>query len=347
MEQARVGLFPPALPGIGITVGVDAPLPRVGHITDGRVEPDVDLLALGFGHIEGNRHAPVRVAGDAAGAEIVHPTVGNALHVGAPLGVGFEPLLELALKLGQIKEPVAGIFQHRHGAVAGDVGTGCDEILRRILSPTALAFVAVGLFIAALRAGAAHVAIRQEAVGLLGIPELNIFLVDVAVLEELGEKTLRGVRVEFPGGAAIDVVGDAQALEGGLVGVVVAVDDFLGRDALLEGRERDGHAVFVRSADIKDGLATQAHIADVDVGGKIGPGDVAKVNVAVGIGERAGDQGALEFLFGRHGDTVPVIAWADGLIAGVFYLIAGGWITGGHVGTDADSCATVAKVPLK
>ncbi len=61
MEHACLGVFPPF--GIVVTNEVDC----VGDISDRRIEPDIEHLAVGS--LYGHGYAPVEVAADSAGLE--------------------------------------------------------------------------------------------------------------------------------------------------------------------------------------------------------------------------------------------------------------------------------------
>jgi len=83
------------------------------------------------------------------------------------------------------------------------------------------------------------------------------------------------------------------------------VDHILRSDALVPGFQRDGHPVFVGTADETNFLPLQAKIPGINIGGNVYAGQVPDVDRAVGIRQCGGDQGALKichgFTFFRNG----------------------------------------------
>ena len=162
MNHPRAGVLPPAFPRPFTTGRIRRPLARIGHVPDGRVEPDVDALVGGISVFHGNGHAPVRITGDAARAQVVDPAVGDALHVGAPFGVPVEPGLQAFRETGQIQEPVPGLTQHGRRGIPGDIGAGRQQFLGGILGAAGLAFIAIGIRVPALGAGTLDITVGQE-----------------------------------------------------------------------------------------------------------------------------------------------------------------------------------------
>ena len=99
--------------------------------------------------------------------------------------------------------------------------------------------------------------------------------------------------MDVRGRAGIDVEVDAEAGEGVLHHLVVLVHDVLRRDALGARLDGDGHAVFVGAAHEDDVLAPQPEVADIDVAGDVGAGQVADMDGTVRVRKRAGHEGSL------------------------------------------------------
>ena len=284
VDEAGVLVLPPGLPAVG------EKFLRVGDVADRSVEPDVEHLAVGA--FDGHRDAPVQVARDGTGLQAaVEPALALAVDVGLPLLVLLEdPLAEPGLVAVEREIPVLGFLLDRHGAA--ELGVRVQQFLGAEGRTAFLALVAVGVLVAALRAGALDEAVGEEHAG-LGIVELLGDLRDeVFLLVELAEELRSVLRVDGGGGAGVDVEVDAELREGVLHDPVVAVHDVLRGDALLAGLDGDGDAVLVAAADEHHVLAAHAEIADVDVAGDVGAGEVADMDGAVRVGKGTGDQGS-------------------------------------------------------
>ena len=287
--------------------GVDAPLPGVRHVADGVVEPHVEPFARRLGIVEGNGHAPVRVAGDASRAEVADPAIGDALHVGPPFRMRVEPLLERLREILQAEKPVGRVLQNRRRIVAGDIRFRVDQIVGRILGPTVLAFVPCGFLEPAFWARALDVAVGQESSRLLRVPQFHILLVDVAAFVQIGEERLGGLGMQRPGGTPVEVKRNAEARKSRVVRGVIPVDHLRRADAFLQRRQCNRHAVLIRAADVKHRLAPESQVADVHVRGQIRPRDVAQMNVAVGIGQGPRDQCPCELSLVSHGTPLALV----------------------------------------
>ena len=168
---------PPVLPRLALAVLV-GPFLGGGDIFDRRVEPDIEDLALerAIGDVVGHRNAPFQVAGDAAILQaLVQPLIGDGGDQPRPVGlVAVDPVAQPAGELRLLEEQMGGvadldILRPRHRRARLDQVDG-------IKHPGAvLALVAARPLIAAMRTGADHITVRQEAVvggriGLLGSP---------------------------------------------------------------------------------------------------------------------------------------------------------------------------------
>ncbi len=282
MDHPRVFALPPFLPAVG------QQLDGIGDIADRGVEPDVKDLAFCAFHRHG--HAPVEVAAHGTGLETaVEPALALAIDVALPLFVAFEdPLAEPGLILVQRQVPVLGHLLDRLGTA--DLGVRIDEFVGAQRGAAFLALVAIGAFVAALGAGSDDIAVGQEDLGLGIVELLRLLLDEFAFIVEFAEE-FRGVAmVRDRRGAGVDVEGNAEIGERLLDEVVVFVDDILRGASLLAGRHGDGHAVFVGSADKERFAPAHAQVADIDVGGNIDAGQMADVDGAVGIRQRASDE---------------------------------------------------------
>jgi hypothetical protein len=100
------------------------------------------------------------------------------------------------------------------------------------------------------------------------------------------------------------VVADADLLLGEQEALVIVLEDLARRDSTLIGFYRDGCAVTVRAGDHQDVIPGQPVIARKDVRRQIGAGQMADVQIAVGIGPGNGHMNVL-----GHGFTSAFGAW--------------------------------------
>ena len=297
VDHAGVGGLPPGFPVVGADVD------GVGNVPDGCVEPDVEDLAVGSFYGDGD--SPVEVARDGAGLEAhVEPGLALAVYVGAPLFVAFEdPPAQAWLPLVQGEVPVGGLLHDGGGAAQGrlriyEVG-GVEG------GAAGLALVAVGALVAAVGAGAGDVAVGQELPGFGVVELLGGFFYELSFFIQTLEEVGGGAAVCGGGGAPVDVEGNAELGERLLNDIMVPIHDVLWGDSLLAGLYGDGHAVLVAAADEQYVAPLQTQVAGVDVGGHIDAGQVTDVHGAVGVGQRGGDERAVELFlvldfFHRH-----------------------------------------------
>ena len=277
---------------------------RRGDVTDRCVEPDVEHLALGT--LDRNGNAPVQVAAHGTRLQAaVQPALALSVDIGLPLPVALEnPLAEESFILIQRQIPVFGLaldgHRTRHGAV------GVDQLVGRKGRSALLALVAVGAVVAALGAGAHDVTVGKERLRLLVVILHRGLLDELALIVKLAEEVRSRPGVGGRRGARIDVERHAEPLERAFDQFVVAVYDLLGRDALLAGLDRDGHAVLVGSADRDHVAALQAQVTRVDIRRYVDSRQVADMYGAVGIGECRSHEIAFE-LFSHRSDTILLI----------------------------------------
>ena len=112
-------------------------------------------------------------------------------------------------------------------------------------------------------------------------------------------------------GAAVVVELDVEAGEIGHVGLPHPGDQFLLADALLPGADHDGRAVGVVGADVDAPPPAELLEADPDVGLQV-LDQVSDVDVAVGIGQGAGDEDSLAVMSipSSDGQEAIVAEWA-------------------------------------
>ncbi len=275
------------------TIGLEA-----GQVADWRIQPDVEELA---GRI-GNGEAEVgRVAADV-------PVAQAAVQPFAQLGldrrvrhVAGQPALQERLEFRQLEEVVLGFAKLRHRAghrrarvlqVGGGVGRAAD-----------LAVVAVLVGGAALRAVALDVAVGQEHAA-LGIEQLlDAAHGNDAGLAQRPVDARRQLAVFLAVRGVIVVERDVEGGEIALVAGLDVADEVLRRHTGLLRSQHDRRAVGVVGADEMHGLAGHAPRTNPDVGLDIAH-QMAEVQVAVGVGQGAGDEsllGAGHCRFGLRG----------------------------------------------
>ena len=176
----------------------------------------------------------------------------------------------------------------RHGAVR------LHQFVGRKRRTALLALVAIGAFVAALGARADDIAVGKERLRLLVVILHRGPFDELALVVELAEEGRSSLGMRRGRGARIDVERHAQTAERAFDDLVVAVDDLLGRNALLAGLDGDGHAVFVRSADRNHVAALQPQIAYVDIRRNIYTRQVTDMHGTVGVGKRRSDEVTFE-----------------------------------------------------
>ena len=198
------------------------------------------------------------------------------------------------------------------GFVPESVLTGIDQVGGVIVVSALVATVAVLARRAALRAGPLDEAVGQKRAG-LGVVELRDFLLfDQSGLAQ-GGPNLDAYFPRFRAvGAAVVVELDVEAGEIGDVGLPHPGDQFLLADALLPGADHDGRAVGVVGADIDAPPPAELLEADPDVRLQV-LDQVSDMDVAVGVGQGAGDEEA----FAGHAISLgPLWAhWQEAIVA--------------------------------
>ena len=101
-------------------------------------------------------------------------------------------------------------------------------------------------------------------------------------------------------GPAVVVKADVKPSESFLHLLVVGVDDFAGRGAVLFRTKRDGRTVFVAPTNPKHVFPRAPKVPNVDVRRQVRAGNVTEVNRPVGVGKRGSDHPPLGNVL-RHG----------------------------------------------
>ena len=256
---------------------------RGRNVADRRIEPDVEHLA--FGPLDRNGNTPVQVAAHGTGLQAaVEPALALPVDVRLPFAVSFQnPLAEESFILIQREIPVFRLAFHGYGSRHGAVGV--DQLVGRERRAALLALVAVGAVVAALRAGSDDITVGEEGLGLLVIVLHRGLLDELALVVEFSEEGRSSLGMGCGRSARVDVERHAESLERLPDEFMVAVDDLLGRDALLAGLDGDGHTVFVRSADGDHVAAFEPQVTGIDIRRYVDTGQVTDMDGTVGIGE--------------------------------------------------------------
>ena len=279
--------MPPALPGLRVAVA-GRPFHRRGQVADHRVVPDVYPLALAQ-VVDGKLDSPVQVPGDGSILKaLVGPAGGRVEDVGAPAPARLEPGTD---PFGEVRVAEVEVFGRAQlGNGPADLRSGLDQVGGVEGGAAVLALVPAGPVEAAMGALSLDVAVGQEpladgVVVLLGHPP-----VDEAVLQLHQEHVLGDGGVVGGPGGGVEVPRDPEGLPLTAELGVVAIDDLSRGDSLGVGPDRDGRAVHVGSAHHQHVVAGQALVAGVDVGWKVGPGQVAEMAASGRVGPRNRDK---------------------------------------------------------
>ncbi len=205
------GALPERAPRIGVA-GASGPLDGRRQVADHGVEPDVEPLVVTVAPpVERYRYAPVEVAADRARLEVVEHVHDELAHVRPPVLLRLEPVAERAGERRQVEEVVLGLDELRRLAV--DQRARVDQVDRVELVAAVVALVATRMRVAADRAGALDVAVRQRAARRRADRAQLRLREDVAVLQQRQEDLLRHRVVVLRGGAGEQVIGEAQSLQ--------------------------------------------------------------------------------------------------------------------------------------
>ena len=197
VDNARVGVFPVTLPGVG------QQFLGVADVADGCIEPHIEHFAVG--PLNGNRDAPVQVARHGTRLQAtVEPRLALAVNVWFPFLVVLKnPFAQGRLPLVERHIPVLGLLEHGH--IAGDGAVRIDQVGGVEVAATGLALVAIGALIATVWAGAHDIAVGQPLVGLLVVELLCGSLDEFTLVIEGFEKLGSRLPMDFAGGARVHI----------------------------------------------------------------------------------------------------------------------------------------------
>ena len=207
-------------------------------------------------------------------------------HLGLDVAAG-EPGLEEVRVLAQVEEVVLRVVQHR--GRAGDQRARLAELGGVVGGAAGLAVVAVLVVLAAVGTGALHEPVGQEHPALGVVELLHRAGEDQPRVLEARIDQLGTLAVFFRVGRVVVVVVDQETREVARVGLAHLLDQRFRRGALLLGLEHGRRAVGIVGADVGHLMAPQALETHPDVGLDVLE-EVAQVDVAVGVGQSAGDE---------------------------------------------------------
>ena len=173
MHQFGLLVLPPLLPVVAFQLFGE------GYVTYRGIEPYIQYLAVVT--LDGDFDTPVEVAGYGTGLQTsINPGLALAIHIGLPVAFVLlqNPLAQPRFILVQGQIPMLG-FPH-HGRVAAESRLGVDEVGGVERSAAGFALVAVGMLVAAMRAGTGDVAVGEELPGLFVIVLLRHLLDEFA-----------------------------------------------------------------------------------------------------------------------------------------------------------------------
>ena len=289
VHQLGVRALPPFLPVVG------EELHGIGDVADGSVEPDVEDLALSTLH--GHWHTPVEIARDGAGLQAtVQPALHLAIDIGTPLLMALEyPFAEPGFIILQGQIPVGGLLLD--GGRAAQLGVGIDKFLGAEGGAALLALVAVGVLVAALGASAHDVAVCKEGLGFGVVVLLALLGHELTFVVELTEELRCVLSMDGRRSAPVNVEVDSQRLETVAYYLMVFVHYVLRTASLLPRLYGDGHSVLIAPAHIQHILAAHPQIPYINIRRHIHARKVSDMHGTVGVWQRTGHKGSLEFLF--------------------------------------------------
>ena len=103
-------------------------------------------------------------------------------------------------------------------------------------------------------------------------------------MKQQGENILRHPMVIFGISVGEEIVTDPDLLLCLQEALMIMLEDVFWRDATPVSFDRDGGAVTIGAADHQHMIATQTVIARENIGGQVGTGEVADMQVAIGVG---------------------------------------------------------------
>ena len=181
-----------------------------------------------------------------------------------------------------------GLTQHGWLSIEGTARLKQGRSLEKLAA--AVALVTTRRVETAVRTGALDVAVGQEATQGGCKPLLLTAPAKAAVSLQREEESPGHAEVVFGVGRGEQVIAQSKLAREVEEAVVVTLVDGLGRYALDLGTDRDRRAVGIRARDEEHPSATEAMVAGQDVGRQVSAGQVADVDLGVGIGPGGGDE---------------------------------------------------------
>ena len=161
----------------------------------------------------------------------------------------------------------------------------------------AIALVAAGARILAVRAGAPYVAVGQEPHTVHAVGQQSGIGINITQLLQTGEKILHDALVVFSMRGGEQVERDAQALPSIQELGMEPFQHFLRLDVLLVGADGNRRAVGIGTGNHQDFIAFHPVVACENVGSQIAAGNMAHVQRAIGV--RPGNPDENPFRQGR------------------------------------------------
>ena len=269
--------FPPLVrraPSLG-------PLDARRKVADYRFEPHVDPLVVVVG--QGNRDSPVDVPRD---GPVLQPVLehlqGEVEDVGSPVVLLFNPFDKLLLERAEPEEvvlrpPNLGRRSAHPTLQVNKVG-GVQGLAAGV------ALVAPGPGAIAVRTRPLDIAVGEVAAAALAVGQHHLALVDIVLRQQLQEDVLHHLPVVHRPRGCEQVEGDAHPVPAVEKEGLVTVDDYLRGNVLLLGPEGDRRPMLVAPRHHQHLVPLGAMVPGEDVGGKVGAGQVAQVQRAVGVG---------------------------------------------------------------
>ena len=275
-------------PGVELFPLPLTPLQRRTDIADGRVEPDVPVVAGAIGDLEakvGCRTGDIPIV-ERLAQEMPSKIVG---HLGLEGAGGLSPLLQKTVQLFIVDEQVLGAAQLGRGP--RECALRVDQVRGAIGMTALLTTVAVLVRLLAIRAGPSDEPIGQEGPGdgIVKLPDL--LLQHQPRLAQGGPDLVADLPRFLTVGAAVVVENDVESGEVVQVGLVHPGDQILLRDSLPPGTDHDRRAMGVVGAHIDATVPPQPLETDPDISLDV-LDQMAQMDGTVGIGKCAGDKDA-------------------------------------------------------
>ena len=283
-KMVQLAACAPGPETIKVDVFPTAEVFEAGHVADGGIQPDVEVLARGIGNFKTEiRGIPADIPLLQAGVQPLAQFIGDFLaHV-----TGAGPVFQKVRECGQGKKIMGRGLGHRRGAGYGRFGI--DQVGGGVGGATGFAIVAILVLRLAPGAGALDVAVGQKQVffriiGLgdfpggdmaIGLEPAIDFLRQRAVFLRMG----RMVVIEFD--QEVGEVPDVLGLD--------LFNELLGADTQFLGLEHYRGSVSIIGADVVTFVPPCFLETHPDIGLYIFD-QMAQVDGSVGVGQGAGDK---------------------------------------------------------